>query len=251
MSGDQRLSRRAVLGTLSAGLIVPFQGRPGPTVPPADEQDLDPGVEPDEPVDPSVPPPAHGLALPAMPVIHRRAEWGARAPKKPAEVLSRGPDHIVIHHTDSPNSADPSLAHAFRLSRDIQWFHMTRRGWDDIGQQLTISRGGHVMEGRNRSLTSILGRDLAVGAQTRHQNDHTIGIENEGTYMTAPVAPSLWNSLVPVCGWLCTVYGLDPFRSIVGHRDYVNTDCPGDVFYRRLPELRRAVAGYLSRRDRR
>ncbi len=89
---------------------------------------------------------------------------------------------------------------------------------------------------------------LAVGAQTRDQNDHTIGIENEGTYMAAPVAPLLWTSLVQVCGWLCAVYELDPYRAIVGHRDYVATDCPGDVLYGRLPELRRAVAGQLVRR---
>ena len=182
-----------------------------------------------------------------MPLVHRRGEWGARPPKRPAQVLSHGPDHIVIHHTDSPNSSDLSLPHALRLSRDIQWFHMRSRGWDDIGQQLTISRGGHVMEGRNRSLSSIMCGQLAVGAQTRHQNDHTIGIENEGTYMTAPVAPLLWASLVRVCGWLCTVYDLDPHQAIVGHRDYVATDCPGDVLYARLPVLRGAVAAYLDR----
>jgi hypothetical protein len=196
-------------------------------------------------------PPEVALPEGGMPLVHRRAEWGARAPKRPARVLSHGPDHIVIHHTDSPNSSDRSLPHAFRLSRDIQWFHMRSRGWDDIGQQLTISRGGHVMEGRNHSLTSIMNGRLAVGAQTKNQNDHTIGIENEGTYMTAPVAPPLWTSLVQACGWLCTVYGLDPYRAIVGHRDYVATNCPGDVLYRRLPDLRRAVAGQLTRDTRR
>jgi hypothetical protein len=180
------------------------------------------------------------------PVIHTRKEWGALPPRRPAEVLPHGPDHIVVHHTDSPNSADMSLAHAFQLSRSIQRFHMNRRGWDDIGQQLTITRGGHVLEGRNRSLPSILGSRLVVGAQTMHQNDHTIGIENEGTYMRAPVAPLLWKSLVRVCGWLCITYGLDPQHAIVGHRDFMPTDCPGDVLYRRLPELRRAVARLIA-----
>jgi hypothetical protein len=173
--------------------------------------------------------------------VHCRKEWGAKPPKHPAQLLPHGPDHIVIHHTDTANSIDPSLDHAFRLSRQIQAFHMDRRGWDDIGEQLTISRGGHVMEGRNKSLPAILAGQNVLGAQTLHQNNHTLGIENEGTYMTVDVPPRLWASLVQVCTWLCRTYNLDPRQAIVGHRDFMHTDCPGDVLYRRLPELRQSV----------
>lgn len=185
-------------------------------------------------------------AGPGDPRVHTRAEWRAKPPKNPSRVLSRPPDRIVVHHTASPNSPDSSLEHAFRLSRDIQRFHMRGRGWDDTGQQLTISRGGHVMEGRNRSLSSILAGRHVVGAQALHHNEHTIGIENEGTYMKAPVPASLWRALVDVCHWLCEEYGLDPQRGIVGHRDYNDTTCPGDVLYSRLPELRSAVAARLD-----
>ncbi|MBC6466148.1 N-acetylmuramoyl-L-alanine amidase [Actinomadura alba] len=181
------------------------------------------------------------------PVIHPRRAWGARRPKEHARVLRGGPDHIVVHHTATPNSGDASLAHAFALSRAIQRFHMGGRGWSDIGEQLTISRGGHIMEGRNRSLRAMLSGRHAVGAQTLNHNSHTIGIENEGNYMRAPVPPALWSSLVRVCGWLCTVYGLDPYRAIVGHRDFNATSCPGDVLYARLPELRRQAAGLIGR----
>jgi hypothetical protein len=34
--------------------------------------------------------------------------------------------------------------------------------------------------------------------------------------------------------------------AIVGHRDYVSTQCPGDVLYARLPELRDRVAALLG-----
>ena len=53
--------------------------------------------------------------------------------------------------------------------------------------------------------------------------------------------------LVQTCAWLCSVYGLDPQVAIVGHRDYVaTTQCPGDVLYARLPELRNRVATALG-----
>ncbi|MEU5880955.1 peptidoglycan recognition family protein [Spirillospora sp. NPDC047279] len=187
-----------------------------------------------------------GSPGPAGPRVHTRREWGARKPRKATKILKRVPDRIIVHHTATPNTRDYSLAHAYRLSRDIQRFHMRSRKWNDTGQQLTISRGGHVMEGRDGSLAAILSGRHVLGAQALHHNDHTIGIENEGNYMRAPVPGSLWTSLVTVCAWLCAEYRLDPNRAIVGHRDYGKTSCPGDVLYARLPELRRAVAMYLS-----
>jgi hypothetical protein len=179
------------------------------------------------------------------PQVYTRAEWGARAPRRPAKVLKRAPDRIVVHHTATANTNDMSQAHAFDLSRSIQRWHMDGNGWDDSGQQLTISRGGIVMEGRNRSLKAIRAGELAVGAQVLHHNQHTIGIENEGTYTSKAVPGTLWNSLVEVCVWLCRQYKLDPAEAIVGHRDYNNTTCPGDRLYARLPELRQAVADRL------
>jgi N-acetylmuramoyl-L-alanine amidase len=183
----------------------------------------------------------------APPRVYTRAEWSARPPSSPITVLSTPPDHIVVHHTASGNTTDYSLLQAGRLSHWIQDLHMDTNGWADAGQQLTISRGGYVLEGRDKSLWAINNGDLAVGAQTANQNSHTIGIENEGTYVTQNTTTMLFDSLVQTCAWLCTAYGLDPYASIVGHRDYVTTtQCPGDVLYGRLPELRDRTAAVLG-----
>ncbi|MGH3387583.1 MAG: peptidoglycan recognition protein family protein [Actinomadura sp.] len=215
------LSRRGVLGgVLGAGLIVAVSG---------EEQAV-----------------AAQGSLARQPLVHTRQEWRARRPKSSARVLATPPDHIVVHHTQTANSADNSLAHALELSRRIQRFHMSSRGWADIGEQLTISRGGHIMEGRNGSLRAIQTGRHVVGAQTLRHNEHTIGIENEGAYMRARPPEALWSSLVEVCAWLCAVYGLDPATAIVGHRDYVATACPGDVLYARLPRLRKETAAALG-----
>jgi hypothetical protein len=182
-----------------------------------------------------------------LPKIYTRKDWGAASPKRPPRLLERPPDHIIVHHTASPNASETSRAHAFALSRQIQRFHMGTRGWDDIGEQLTISRGGLIMEGRAGSLQAIARNGLVVGAQSLHHNQHTLGIENEGTYIKDEVPGKLWKSLVEVCAWLCTAHGLDPATAIVGHRDYNSTDCPGDVLYRRLPRLRKEVARLIGR----
>jgi hypothetical protein len=193
---------------------------------------------------------AGGLAFPRRtygavtpPRVYTRAEWSARPPSSPVTVLPNAPDHIVVHHTASGNTTDYSLAAAGRLSHWIQDLHMDTNGWIDAGQQLTISRGGYVMEGRDRSLDAIAAGQLAYGSQTLNQNDHTIGIENEGLYTTQNTTTALFDALVATCAWLCAAYGLDPHAAIVGHRDYVtSTQCPGDVLYARLPELRDRVA---------
>jgi N-acetylmuramoyl-L-alanine amidase len=182
---------------------------------------------------------------PLPPRVHPRDSWQALPARRPATILDRAPDRIVVHHTETPNTGDLSLAHAYDLSRSVQRFHMRERGWDDTGQQLTISRGGHVMEGRNLSLAAILTGRHVIGAQARRHNEHTIGIENEGNYMSARVPRRLWRSLTEVCVWLCVTYRLDPHRAIVGHRDLVSTDCPGDVLYALLPRLRRQVSARL------
>ncbi|MQA93081.1 MAG: N-acetylmuramoyl-L-alanine amidase [Streptosporangiales bacterium] len=191
----------------------------------------------------------NALALPvgraeaaSAPHIYTRSDWGARPPRRAATVLSTPPDRIVVHHTVSSNSRDYSARHAAALSRSIQRFHMDTNGWDDTGQQFTIGRGGHIMEGRNRSLAAVLERRHVVGAHTANENGHTVGIENEGTYISAAPTGALYRSLIELCAWLCAVYGLDPQHAIVGHRDYNATACPGDVLYAMLPQLRNDVA---------
>ncbi|MEV0399929.1 peptidoglycan recognition family protein [Actinoallomurus sp. NPDC050550] len=179
------------------------------------------------------------------PRVYTRAEWSARPPTSPATII-KAPDHLIVHHMAFPNSTDYSLAHAFQLSRDCQNLHMDTNGWSDTGQQLTISRGGYVMEGRNRTLEAIGQRKNVFGAQCANENGHTLGIENEGTYTTELPPTALWNALVQTLAWLCDLYGLSPDTAIVGHRDYNPTQCPGDALYAQLSRLRSEVAGTLG-----
>lgn len=185
-------------------------------------------------------------AAAAAPRVYTRAEWSARPPRSPVQVLTTPPDHIVVHHTASGNTTDYSRLQAGRISHWIQDLHMDTNGWIDAGQQLTISRGGYVLEGRDRSLWAINNGRHVVGAQTANHNSHTIGIENEGIYVSQQPTTMLFDALVQTCAWLCTAYNLDPHQAIVGHRDYVATQCPGDVLYARLPELRDRTAQALA-----
>ncbi len=187
------------------------------------------------------------LAAVPQPRIYSCDEWGARPPSEPVQILSYRPSYIVVHHTATANSTDYSLAHAYSLSRSIQNYHMDNNGWIDTGQNFTISRGGYITEGRHRSLETLLGRTSFVrGAHAGSPaNSESIGIENEGTYMTVGPTTALWNALVDHCAYLCQQYSI-PATQIFGHRDYMSTSCPGDVLYSRLPQLRSDVAAKLA-----
>lgn len=188
---------------------------------------------------------AGGASASARPKVYTRSDWGARAPSGGINVLSQAPTHIVIHHTATANVSDTSTSQAAALSRSIQRYHMDSNGWSDTGQQLTISRGGHIMEGRDRSLRAIGDGHHVVGAHTANHNSHALGIENEGTYGSESPPEALMSGLVDTCAWLCLVYQLDPEEAIVGHRDFNATSCPGDQLYALLPELRENVGGRL------
>lgn len=180
------------------------------------------------------------------PTIASCATWGARDPQCSLTQISTNPNKILVHHTATPNSTDYSLSHAYALARSIQNYHMDTNGWCDTGQHLTISRGGYIMEGRHYSLSHLdAGSGMVVGAHCPGQNDQAIGIENEGTYTSVAPTSALYDSLVDTCAYICDQYNISPTQ-IYGHRDFRATECPGDVLYSMLPQLRTDVANALN-----
>ncbi|MBX6386369.1 MAG: N-acetylmuramoyl-L-alanine amidase [Microbispora sp.] len=192
--------------------------------------------------------PARAGGRPRRPRVYTRSEWKADPPKSKAEVLDRAPDKLVVHHTATSNTGPTDLDAAFRLSRTIQRYHMKHNGWADIGEQFTVSRGGYIMEGRNRSLPAVEAGKHVMGAQAANHNDHTLGIETEGTYTSVLPPARQLNALTTLLAWLCDVYDLDPHEAIIGHRDLNRTACPGDRLYAYLPKLRDDVARRLGDR---
>jgi peptidoglycan hydrolase-like protein with peptidoglycan-binding domain len=182
----------------------------------------------------------------AAPSISGTSAWGAREASGTIEVRDAKPSKIIVHHTATPNSEDTSQSHAFALARDIQNFHMDSNGWIDTGQNFTNSRGGHLMEGRHKSLAALGGgTQHVVGAHAGDQNSVALGIENEGTYGDASVPDGLWQSLVKLCSYMASQYGIAA-SAIYGHRDFMSTECPGNVLYGKIPDLRQQVASTLG-----
>jgi hypothetical protein len=182
----------------------------------------------------------------AVPTIASCATWGARNPSSTLTQLTTNPNKIIIHHTATANSTDYSQSHAYALARSIQDYHMDVNGWADTGQNLTVSRGGYIMEGRHYSLSKLTaGSGFVTSAHCPGQNTQAVGIENEGTYTSLTPPAALWDKLVDLCAYICSQYHI-PSSQIYGHRDFVSTQCPGDAFYAQLPALKNAVQAKLD-----
>ncbi|MFF5175770.1 peptidoglycan-binding protein [Micromonospora sp. NPDC000089] len=168
-------------------------------------------------------------------------EWGARPPRDPLSVSAIPTNKIILHHMAFPNVTDYSEAHAIALARECQDLHMDGNGWSDTGQHFTVSRGGHVLEGRHGSLERLRAGDRQmIAAHCPGENGRAIGIENEGTYVTETPPAALLDSMVTLCVTICRQYGLHAY-DIFGHWDFRTTDCPGAAFYRLFPDVRRRV----------
>lgn len=193
----------------------------------------------------------------AMPTIVSRKDWGAREPNfasreegrydpatntggyasyselRPGEELAAILDTIVIHHAGNGDRYTLEM---------IQSEHMDGKGWSDIGYHYIVAEDGTIYEGR----------DLSVrGTHVEHGNTGKVGILFLGDYEPGPwvwlalgepfwrdhddkpTAPQI-ESAKTLISWLDSAYGID---SVVGHNDLNETECPGDLLERYLPEL--------------
>ncbi|MEU5220280.1 N-acetylmuramoyl-L-alanine amidase [Streptomyces sp. NPDC020807] len=192
----------------------------------------------------SAEPPA--ASPPEPPAVADCGTWGAAPPAEPLTTVPAPPVKILVHHTATPNVTDYSREAAFRLARSMQHWAIADRGWSDTGQHFTLSRGGHVVEGRHGSLAELRrGTRTVESAHCTGQNTVAIGIETEGTYGSVDPRETQYEALVDLCAHICHQYGLRAYQ-IYGHRDFNATECPGDRLYALLPKLRADVADRIG-----
>ncbi|MFI7370000.1 N-acetylmuramoyl-L-alanine amidase, partial [Actinoplanes sp. NPDC049668] len=200
--------------------------------------------------------PAKGIAAVArvpLPSYTSRAGWGA-GPARVEPAVADAVDVMFVHHTadggNTYNCAD-SPAHV----RAIQAYHMNSQGWDDIGYNFLVDRCGTLFEGRGGGVDRAV-----IGAHTYGFNTGTASIAVLGTYTTESAAEPARKIISQVAAARLTAYGFDPgttaelteratdgkfphlsvqtFQRVSGHRDGVNTVCPGDRLYGQLPAIR-------------
>jgi SpoIID/LytB domain protein len=202
-------------------------------------------------------PAGSAVAAVRMPTIVTRAQWGAdESMRKCAAETLPGYQGAVVHHTVNANSY--TQAEVPSILRGIYAYHTQTLGWCDIGYQFLVDRFGRVYEGRSGGLTSFI-----QGAQTGGFNSETVGISVIGDHRTVPFSAATKSSVSAMIAWLADRANFDPAGSatftsvgnskyaagtrvtksrVSGHRDYGDTECPGDAGYAQIPSIRSAAA---------
>ena len=94
-----------------------------------------------------------GAAEVVKPRVISRAEWGADEDLRydeQGEIWEKEyveVEHVIIHHTDTPNFQDP-----FAAMRSIYYYHTVTQGWGDIGYNYLVDFRGNIYEGRGLPL---------------------------------------------------------------------------------------------------
>ncbi|GAB3011418.1 hypothetical protein GCM10023080_092520 [Streptomyces pseudoechinosporeus] len=165
---------------------------------------------------------------------------------------------ITVHHTATVN-ADPDPA---ATVRGIYELHAVTNDWGDIGYHFLIDEAGTIYEGRYSGKDGVPAHDadgkLVTAFHTVGFNSGNLGIALLGNLMEQGPTDAARNALTNLVRILVRLHGVDPLATvrfknpvdgaqkevpqISGHQDWLETECPGEVMYRQLARLRKAVA---------
>ncbi|MPY61823.1 N-acetylmuramoyl-L-alanine amidase [Streptomyces spongiae] len=165
---------------------------------------------------------------------------------------------IAVHHTATVND-DPDPAATVRA---IYQLHAITNDWGDIGYHFLIDEAGNIYEGRYSGDDGIPAHDkdgnLVTGFHAVGYNIGNLGIALLGTLTDQGPTDAARESLTRLIRVLTRFHGVDPKATvtyknpvngnvkevpeITGHRDWFDTECPGQTMYDELDRLRDAAA---------
>lgn len=137
-------------------------------------------------------------------------------------------DMVVIHHTGNPEDDDLS-------AERIHAAHKAQ-GWSGIGYHYVVRKDGQVEQGRP---------EWAVGAHAYGENSHTIGVHVCGNFEDVEPTKEQIEATSMLLSGICADYDIPVDRAhIVGHRELMATDCPGEHLYSELDTVVGKTAWY-------
>ncbi|XP_009433193.2 N-acetylmuramoyl-L-alanine amidase isoform X1 [Pan troglodytes] len=157
------------------------------------------------------------------PAIHPRCRWGAAPYRGRPKLLQLPLGFLYVHHTYVPAPPCTDFTRCAANMRSMQRYHQDTQGWGDIGYSFVVGSDGYVYEGRGWHW---------VGAHTLGHNSRGFGVAIVGNYTAAlPTEAALRTvrDTLPSCAVRAGL--LRPDYALLGHRQLVRTDCPGDALF--------------------
>ncbi|WP_327263988.1 peptidoglycan recognition protein [Streptomyces sp. NBC_01232] len=214
------------------------------------------------PPTPAQPPTTPGPASTApKPEIVSRVQWGADE-----SLNNEGPVYLpgakikaaFVHHTAA--SAPYECSESAAIVRGLHVYHVNENKWRDLGYNFLVDKCGTIFEGRQG------GVDQPVqGAHAYGWNSESTSVSVLGDYTQAGASQAALDAISKVAAYKLGQYDGDmsgttmltagadqknyfgksytagqsyEFKTLSGHRDGFNTQCPGHALYPQLDALR-------------
>ncbi len=216
---------------------------------------------PQAPADTQWTPPTAVITPGQPPNVISRAQWGADEGIRCGNpVYSNKVRAAIIHHTAGSNDYAPQ--DSAEIVRSIFAYHTRTLGWCDIAYNALVDKYGQIFEGR------FGGFDKPVeGSHTGGFNRDTWGVAMLGNFDEVAPTPVQLGTVGRLLGWRLSMDGVNPqgtvalasaggaftrfaggdtltLPTIFTHRDVGNTDCPGNIAYNLIDEIREIAARF-------
>lgn len=193
------------------------------------------------------------------PNIISRAQWGAdESIRSRAPMYDNGIKAGIVHHTASVN--DYAEQDSAAIVRSIYNYHTRTLGWPDIAYNALVDKYGQVFEGRFGGMARPV-----QGTHTGGFNRNTWAVCMIGEFDGVGPTPVQVRTVGRLLGWRLALDGIDPRGSVAltsaggpytrfpqgadvnlpcifAHRDVSDTDCPGNLGYAVMNQIRDIAA---------
>ena len=216
---------------------------------------------PQAPADTQWNPPTAAIAAGQAPNIISRAQWGAdeavHCGNRPFDQPIRA---AVVHHTAESNDYQPQDSAA--IVQSILAYHTQILGWCDIAYNALVDKYGQVFEGRAGALIGPVQGDHTGGF-----NRDSWGVAMIGNFDDIAPTPIQLHTIGRLIGWRLGMDRINPMGTVAlpsaggentnfpfnavatlptifAHRDVGATDCPGNIAYGLLDEIRETASHF-------
>ncbi|MFJ1562717.1 N-acetylmuramoyl-L-alanine amidase, partial [Streptomyces erythrochromogenes] len=197
------------------------------------------------------------------PDVVSRAQWGADE-----SLNNEGPIYLAggkikalfVHHTAA--SAPYECTDSAAIVRGLHVYHVKTNGWRDLGYNFLVDKCGTLFEGRQGGVDRPV-----MGAHTYGFNSESTSVAVLGDHTTAGASPAALEGISKMAAYKLGQYDADmdgtttltagatqknyagtsftagqpyQFKTVSGHRDGFNTECPGHQLYPQLDTIRKS-----------
>jgi N-acetylmuramoyl-L-alanine amidase len=138
------------------------------------------------------------------------------------------------------------------IIRGIYAYHVNVRGWRDIGYNFLVDRFGRIWEGRYGGIDQAV-----IGAHTAGYNSNAFAMSVLGTYTAKEPEPAVIEAYKKLFVWKFSLHGVVPsvsvpypdgknLQPVAGHRDAAATECPGELLYDWVPNIRAGTTALMG-----